>query len=120
MHNEEFEKNLQLHNEKFFEKKLIIGIMNKNDESINFNIENNIVDLNINNNNSNINIHNKKQKVIEKNIEKILNKKNILISLPLDVSRFFLNDWIKIKNIGFLDNAFCNKQQIKDFLKILT
>jgi hypothetical protein len=97
MYHEEFEKNIELQNEKLFEKKLMIG-MNKNDESINVNIENNIVDLNIN-----------------KNIEKILNKKNILISLPLDVSRFFLNNWIKIENIGFLDKSFCNKKFRKDF-----
>jgi hypothetical protein len=83
--------------------------MNKNNKSINVNIENNIEDLNINNNNSNINIHNKIQTNIEKNIEKILNKENILISLPLDVSRFFLNNWLEIKEICFLDNAFCNK-----------
>jgi hypothetical protein len=118
MHHEEFEKNFQLHNEKLFEKKLMIG-MNKNDESINFNIENNIVDLNINNNNNIINIHNKKQKIIEKNIEKMLNKNNVFISFPLDVSRFFLNNWLEIKNICFLDNAFCNKQHRLDFLNIL-
>jgi hypothetical protein len=46
-------------------------------------------------------------------------KKSILISLPLDVSRFFLNNWIEIKSICFLDKAFCNKNFRTAFLNIL-
>jgi hypothetical protein len=36
-------------------------------------------------------------------------EKNILILLPVDVSRYFLNTWLEVDNIGFLDQAFCNK-----------
>jgi hypothetical protein len=43
MYHEEFEKNMQLQNEKLFENKLMIDIMNTNDKCINVNIENNIL-----------------------------------------------------------------------------
>jgi hypothetical protein len=39
--------------------------------------------------------------------------------LPLDVSRHFLFEWLEIKNICFLDTAFCNKLQRRLFLNIL-
>jgi hypothetical protein len=56
----------------------------------------------------------------KKDIQNIVNKKNILISLPLDVSRFFLNNWLEITNICFLDNGFCsNNIQRIVFLNIL-
>jgi hypothetical protein len=39
--------------------------------------------------------------------------------LPVDVSRYFLKTWLEVDNIGFLDNAFCNKKQRNFFLDIL-
>jgi hypothetical protein len=39
--------------------------------------------------------------------------------LPVDVSRYFLNTWLEVKNIGFLDQAFCNKNLGNFFLDIL-
>jgi hypothetical protein len=33
--------------------------------------------------------------------------------------RFFLNTWIEVKNICYLDSAFCNKNQKKNFLNSL-
>jgi hypothetical protein len=93
----------------------------KNHENIN-NVEKNVFDLNINsyniNNNNRLKFH-KHEEVNEKKIKKILNKENVLISLPLYVSRFFLNNWIQIDNICFLDSSFCNKQQRTVFLYIL-
>jgi hypothetical protein len=47
------------------------------------------------------------------------NEKNILISLPNNVVRYFLKTWIEVKNICYLDNAFCNKQERKFFLNNL-
>jgi hypothetical protein len=60
-------------------------------------------------------------KAIENNLETEVDR-NILISLPVEVLRFFLNTWIEVievKNICDLDNAFCNKKQRVVFLNIL-
>jgi F-box/leucine-rich repeat protein 2/20 len=57
---------------------------------------------------------------IIENVEVIVYKQSILISLPLVVSRYFLNSWLEIKNISFLDNAFCNKHQRSFFFNILS
>jgi hypothetical protein len=45
---------------------------------------------------------------------------SFLTLLPQEVSRHFLFEWLEIKNICFLDTAFCNKlQKRKLFLNIL-
>jgi hypothetical protein len=46
-------------------------------------------------------------------------EENILISLPIDVLRFFLKTWIEFKNICCLDSVFCNKTQRIFFLNVL-
>jgi hypothetical protein len=118
---------------KFYHEEIETSL--KNDENMNNNkqkikesfIENNNNNICINNDNNNNNTNNNNSKVIfdkeeeyiENKIEINLSKKNILTSLPLYVSRFFLNNWIEIKNICVLDSAFCNKQLRIYFLNIL-
>jgi F-box/leucine-rich repeat protein 2/20 len=47
-------------------------------------------------------------------------KENILISLPFDVLRYFLNTWLfDFRNVCYLDSAFCNKKQRKVFINVL-
>jgi hypothetical protein len=65
-----------------------------------------------------LNNNDKTEDLILKNI----NERNILITLPqlpLDVTRHFLMIWLGIKNVCYLDSAFCNKKQRTIFLDIL-
>jgi hypothetical protein len=98
--NEDGEEQKLLH-----KRKLILDTEFK----INKNINNSI-----NNSSNNINNNNNYSKIVG-----VVNKKNVLISLPLDVSKFFLSNWIEFKHIGILDTAFCDKNYRTGFLNIL-
>jgi predicted metalloenzyme YecM len=107
---------LLLHNQQLFQVKIKSLKEKKNINAEKNNVEK--ISVNLNNNSIN-NINNEINHKTEDFVVQIVNKRNILITLPLDVTRHFISIWLDIKNVCYLDSAFCNKKQRTIFLDIL-